>query len=115
NYDALRPQLAGALRRRARADWIQAFTAAGVPAGSVRDVREVLTDPHLEARRMVEAVEHASAGTLKVLGVPIKLSDTPGGVRTAPPTLGQHTSRVLRDDLGLSDADIDGLRRQHVI
>jgi crotonobetainyl-CoA:carnitine CoA-transferase CaiB-like acyl-CoA transferase len=115
NYAALRVQLAAALRRRSRAEWIEALTAAGVPCGSVRDVREVLTDPHLEARRMVEAVEHASAGMLHVLGVPIKLSETPGCVRTAPPTLGQHTARVLHEDLGVPDAEIDALRRANVI
>jgi crotonobetainyl-CoA:carnitine CoA-transferase CaiB-like acyl-CoA transferase len=115
NYRALRAELAAALRRRPRAEWIEALTAAGVPCGSVRDVREVLTDPHLEARRMVEAVEHASAGRLSVLGIPIKLSDTPGRVRTAPPTLGQHTAGVLKADLGVPDAEIDTLRRANVI
>jgi crotonobetainyl-CoA:carnitine CoA-transferase CaiB-like acyl-CoA transferase len=115
NYPALRAELAAALRRRPRAEWIETLTAAGVPCGSVRDVREVLNDPQLEARRMVEAVEHASAGTIKVLGVPIKLSDTPGCVRTAPPTLGQHTMQVLREDLGVPDAEIDELRRAGVI
>jgi crotonobetainyl-CoA:carnitine CoA-transferase CaiB-like acyl-CoA transferase len=115
NYAALRAALAAALRRKSRAEWIAALTAAGVPCGSVRDVREVLTDPHLEARRMVEAVEHASAGTLNVLGVPIKLSDTPGRVRTAPPTLGQHTARVLQSELGVADAEIEALRRHNVI
>jgi crotonobetainyl-CoA:carnitine CoA-transferase CaiB-like acyl-CoA transferase len=114
NYNVLRPLLAQALRRRTRAEWIDALTAAGVPCGSVRDVREVLTDPHLEARRMIEAVEHAAVGTLRVLGVPIKLSDTPGRVRTAPPTLGQHTSAVLRG-LGMKDPDIEALRAHGVI
>jgi crotonobetainyl-CoA:carnitine CoA-transferase CaiB-like acyl-CoA transferase len=115
NYAALRTELAAALRRKPRAELIDALTAAGVPCGSVRDVREVLTDPHLDARRMVEVVEHISAGTLKVLGVPIKLSDTPGRVRTAPPTLGQHTVNVLRHDLGVADTQIDELRRARVI
>jgi crotonobetainyl-CoA:carnitine CoA-transferase CaiB-like acyl-CoA transferase len=115
NYPALREKLAAALRRRSRAAWIEALTAAGVPCGSVRDVGEVLTDPHLAARRMVEAVEHASAGTLNLLGVPIKMSDTPGRVRTAPPTLGQHTECVLHADLGVADAEIDALRRANVI
>jgi crotonobetainyl-CoA:carnitine CoA-transferase CaiB-like acyl-CoA transferase len=114
NYNVLRPLLAQALRRRTRAEWIDALTAAGVPCGSVRDVREVLTDPHLEARRMIEAVEHAAVGPLRVLGVPIKLSDTPGRVRTAPPTLGQHTSAVLRG-LGMKDPDIEALRAHGVI
>jgi crotonobetainyl-CoA:carnitine CoA-transferase CaiB-like acyl-CoA transferase len=115
NYEALRPQLAAAVRRRTRAAWIDALTEAGVPCGSVRDVREVLTDPHLEARRMIEVVEHAAAGSVRVLGVPIKLSDTPGRVRTAPPTLGQHTVAVLRDDLGLADDEIDTLRGSGII
>jgi crotonobetainyl-CoA:carnitine CoA-transferase CaiB-like acyl-CoA transferase len=115
HYQALRPLLADALRRHSRAHWIEALTAAGVPCGAVRDVREVLTDPHLEARRMIEVVEHASAGMLRVLGVPIKLSDTPGAVRTAPPTLGQHTASVLEHDLGMNAAEIERLRRDRVI
>jgi len=63
---------------------------------------------------MIEAVEHATAGTLKVLGVPIKLSETPGSVRTAPPTLGQHTTQVLAD-LGITLDEIDELRRANAI
>jgi len=115
HYATLRPLLADALRRRTRAEWIDALTAAGVPCGSVRDVAEVLTDPHLEARRMIEVVEHAAAGSIRVLGVPIKLSETPGRVRTAPPTLGQHTAAVLQHDLGLSEQDVERLRRSGVI
>jgi len=115
HYATLRPLLGDALRQRTRAQWIDALTAAGVPCGSVRDVREVLTDPHLEARRMIEVVEHAAAGQLRVLGVPIKLSDTPGRVRTAPPTLGQHTNTVLRRDLGMAEQDIDTLRLDGVV
>jgi crotonobetainyl-CoA:carnitine CoA-transferase CaiB-like acyl-CoA transferase len=115
NQAVLREELATALRRKTRAAWIEELTAAGVPCGAVRDVQEVLTDPHLVVRRMVEAVEHATAGTVNVLGVPIKLSETPGRVRTAPPTLGQHTHRVLHDDLDVCDAEIDELRRAQVI
>jgi len=57
---------------------------------------------------MIEAVEHAAAGTLKVLGVPIKLSETPGSVRTAPPILGQHTAQVLAE-IGMTLEEIEGL------
>jgi crotonobetainyl-CoA:carnitine CoA-transferase CaiB-like acyl-CoA transferase len=115
HYQAFRPVLADALRRRTRAHWIDTLTAAGVPCGSVRDVREVLTDPHLEARRMIEVVEHVAAGPLRVLGVPIKLSDTPGRVRTAPPMLGQHTEAVLTRDLGIAADDIAALRQKGVV
>jgi crotonobetainyl-CoA:carnitine CoA-transferase CaiB-like acyl-CoA transferase len=115
HYDTLRPLIADVLRRRTRAEWIASLTAAGIPCGSVRDLSEVLTDPHLEARGMIEAVEHARAGSIRVTGVPIKLSGTPGAVRTAPPTLGEHTDRILRDDLGLGEVELAELRRAAVI
>jgi crotonobetainyl-CoA:carnitine CoA-transferase CaiB-like acyl-CoA transferase len=110
HYDQLRPRIADRLRTRTRAEWIDILRAEGVPCGAVRDVAEVLEDPHLAARRMIEAVEHATVGRVQVLGVPIKLSDTPGAVTTAPPTLGQHTDQILRTDIGLTDADVASLR-----
>jgi crotonobetainyl-CoA:carnitine CoA-transferase CaiB-like acyl-CoA transferase len=80
-----------------------------VPCGAVREVPDVLADPQLLARHMIEAVEHVTAGPLKVLGVPIKLSETPGSVRTAPPVLGQHTVQVL-NELGYASEAIEQLR-----
>ena len=109
NYAALRPILAEWLSVKPRDEWIATFKAAGVPCGAVRDVGEVLGDPQINARRMVEAVEHVSLGQVQVLGVPIKLSGTPGVIRSAPPTLGQHTDQILRTELGLTDAEIAAL------
>jgi formyl-CoA transferase/CoA:oxalate CoA-transferase len=114
HHKELRDQLVPILRAQPRARWIEALTRAGVPCGAVRDVPDALGDPQLLARHMIEAVEHVSAGPLKVLGVPIKLSDTPGNVRTAPPALGQHTAPVLTE-LGLSRDAIDELRRSKAI
>src|SRR5581483_6043925 len=114
-YDELRPLLAGVLRQRPRAEWIDRLKAAGVPCGSVRDLHDVFEDPQLAAREMIVPVEHARIGRLPVLGVPIKLSRTPGAVRTAPPTLGQHTEAVLRNDVGLRPAEIGELREQGIV
>jgi crotonobetainyl-CoA:carnitine CoA-transferase CaiB-like acyl-CoA transferase len=108
-YDQLRPILAGRLIGQPRAAWLTALTAAGVPCGSVRSVGEVLADPQLAARDMIAQLEHAAAGAIRALGVPIKLSDTPGAVRTPPPQLGEHTEPVLRD-LGFTNEEIDRLR-----
>jgi len=114
-YDELRPIVAAAVRSRPRHYWIERLSAAGVPCGSVRNLQEVFDDPQLAAREMVARLEHAVAGPLQLLGVPVKLSDTPGGVRTPPPTLGQHTDTVLRNDLGLPAAEIDRLRSLRVL
>jgi len=114
NHIELRERLSRILCVRPRAYWIEVLTAAGVPCGAVRDVPEALADPQILAREMVQSVEHVAAGMLKVVGVPIKLSDTPGSVRTAPPTLGQHTMSILRE-LQMADEEIERLRDQRVI
>jgi crotonobetainyl-CoA:carnitine CoA-transferase CaiB-like acyl-CoA transferase len=114
-YNELKPILDDVLGRGTRQSWIDRLHAAGVPCGSVRDLEEVFTDPQLAAREMVASVEHAAIGSLRLLGVPVKLSDSPGSVRSAPPTLGQHTAAVLRTELGLTDAEIDVLRAEGAI
>jgi crotonobetainyl-CoA:carnitine CoA-transferase CaiB-like acyl-CoA transferase len=114
-YDVLIPAIAGRLRTRTRAEWITVLTEAGVPCGAVRDVGEVIADPQLAARAMIEDVEHATLGTIRVLGIPIKLSDTPGAIRTAPPTLGEHTEAILTADLGFTPDEVVAMRGAGVI
>src|SRR6476661_3719539 len=80
-YDTLKPVVASRLRTKTRAEWIAVLTAAGIPCGAVRDVGEVLADPQLAARNMIEQVDHDTLGPIPVTGVPIKLSETPGAVR----------------------------------
>ena len=75
---------------------------------------EALADPQILAREMIQSVEHLAAGMLKVVVVPIKLSDTPGSVRTASPMLGQHTDSIMRELL-MGDEEIERLRDQGVI
>jgi crotonobetainyl-CoA:carnitine CoA-transferase CaiB-like acyl-CoA transferase len=64
---------------------------------------------------MVETVQHPTVGELKLSGIPIKFSGTPSSVRRAPPTLGEHSDEILRDELGLGDSAIASLRAQKVI
>jgi crotonobetainyl-CoA:carnitine CoA-transferase CaiB-like acyl-CoA transferase len=115
HHDALEPEIVAVLRSRTRADWIATLSAAGVPCGSVRSVDEVLNDPQLRAREMIQTLSHAVAGQVSVLGVPIKLSDTPGAVRKAPPTLGEQTDAVLMQDLDLDAAQVARLRANGVV
>ena len=64
---------------------------------------------------MIAEVQHPLLGTVRTLGTPIKLSDTPGVVGAAPPTLGQHTDSVLTGDLGFSSREVDDLRAKGVV
>ena len=112
--DALRPLLVERMRTRPAAAWIESLKAAGIPCGAVRDLAQVFTDPQLIERAMVVALDHPVAGAIRQLGVPIKMSDTQGEVRTPPPALGQHTAAVL-GELGYSDAEIADLRAGDVI
>ena len=114
-YDELRPIVADALRLRPRQYWIERLTAAGVPCGSVRNVQEVFDDPQVAARGMIAELEHAAIGPLRMLGVPVKLSDTSGAVRTPPPLLGQHTDAVLQCDLGFDPEAVARLRARTVV
>ncbi|HEX5068930.1 MAG TPA: CoA transferase [Vicinamibacterales bacterium] len=109
HYDVLRPILATILRRRPLDTLIAKLREAGVPCGAVRNVAEALQDPQIAARAMIETLNHPTLGALRVLGIPVKLSETPGSVRTAPPLLGQHTRQVLLNDLQMTAADVDRL------
>lgn len=87
---------------------------AGVPGGPINNIADVLADPQVIHRGMIQEVEHPTIGTLKMLGIPVKLSETPGSVRMAPPTLGQNNIEVL-SRLGYSQEDIAVLKDKGVI
>jgi formyl-CoA transferase/CoA:oxalate CoA-transferase len=114
HYAALEPIVSAALRRDTRESWTARLVRAGVPCGPVRRVDEALADAQLAARGMIEHLTHPAAGPMAVLGVPVKLSGTPGAVTSPPPTLGQHTDEILRE-IGLSDAEIATMRASAVV
>jgi len=95
-------------------EWLKILTDAGVPCGPIYTMDKIFTDPQVLHRQMLKKLDHPKVGKVKVTGVPIKLSDTPGEVETAPPILGQHTQEILTE-LGFSDQDIKKLRQEKVI
>ena len=103
NVAALVEALTPYFKRETTAHWCGKLEAVGVPAGPVMNHVEALSDPHSVARDMVQEVDHPAAGRSKTLGVPVKLSGTPGAIRRPAPMLGEHTGEVLAEWLGAGD------------
>jgi crotonobetainyl-CoA:carnitine CoA-transferase CaiB-like acyl-CoA transferase len=107
-------QLGPEFKKRSTADWVERLERAGVPAGPVLTIQEMLQHPQTAAREMLTDVPHARLGTVRTLGFPIRLTATPAEVRRAAPVLGEHTKEVLRE-VGYTAVEIDRLMEQGAI
>lgn len=110
----LLPIVAGILKQHTIAHWIPLLREAVVPSAPIYDFKQVYDDPQIKHRGLVKTVPHPLSGTLSVVGNPLNFSDTPLQYHRPPPLLGQHTSEVLRELLGLDDAEIARLAEQKV-
>lgn len=108
NRVALEATLNPIFQTRTRAEWMQRLQEAGVPAGPILNVAEMLQDPQVLARKMNVSVPHSRAQSVQTLGMPIKFSDAQVGPVTGAPLLGEHTRDVLTE-YGFSDTEIEGL------
>lgn len=96
-------------------EWMEILVAAAVPCGPVNDMQHLFADPQVRHRKMVAEVPHPTIGTLRLAGIPIKYSETPGAIRRHPPLLGEHTVEVLSEVLGLSAVEIDALKKKGAV
>lgn len=108
NLKDLEAALTPIFKTRTRSEWLERMEKAGVPGGPVMDVCEMFEDPHAQARDMIPTVHHQKLGDVRTLGLPIKLSETPGKVATGAPLFGQHTSEVL-GEYGFAEDEIASL------
>jgi crotonobetainyl-CoA:carnitine CoA-transferase CaiB-like acyl-CoA transferase len=104
----------GKLAANTTAHWVETLNAAGVPCGPVNSMAEVFQDPQILAQEMVIDVDHPGSGIVRMLGFPIKLSETPCRVRRPAPRLGEHSDEVL-GELGFSETERSAWRRDGVI
>jgi formyl-CoA transferase/CoA:oxalate CoA-transferase len=95
------------------AEWVERLNRAGIPCGPVLDLAQVFSDPQVLARQMLVELPRGN-GVFKTTGLPVKLSRTPGAIESAPPTLGEHTDEILRQN-GFDAAEIAALRRDGVV
>ena len=114
NHDELYPILENVFAGKTADEWLALFEKNGIPCGPIFSVAEVLEHPQIRAREMVVERPHPKLKSVKMTGVPVKLSGTPGEAGEAPPLLGQHTEDVLRD-LGYSSDRIASLRQKGVV
>lgn len=115
NWQELKAAINERTRTRSTDHWVKVLRDAQVPCGPINTVDRVIEDPHVLARDMIVSMVHPVAGELKVPGVPIKFSHTPGAIKGPAPLLGEHTDLVLSELLGMDRDGIDELRRKGVV
>ena len=103
------------MRERDSGDWILALSAAGVPCGLINDIAEVFQNPQVEDRGLRVEIPHPAGVPCPTVSSPMRFSATPITYDRPPPRLGQHTDEVLREILGLSEAEIARLSTHGVI
>jgi formyl-CoA transferase len=95
--------------------WLRLLNEAEVPCAPVQTIDKVFSAPQVRHRKMLVEVEHPTAGSVSMAGIPVKFSATPASIRLPPPLLGQHTEEVLASWLGISDQQIEELKRENIV
>ena len=114
HLDELTEVLQPYFRRRTSADWLIRFEKAGLPAGPIYNMKDVLGNEQTQARNMLTEVPHRSLGSVKTIGAPVKFSRTPAGIRRGAPVLGQHTREILAE-IGFSADEVEQMEREGIV
>ncbi len=115
NRDTLIPLLQDVFLTKTYEEWEAIFLPKGIPFGAINNIAEVVAHPQVAARGALVEMTHPRVGKVKMVNMPIRMSETPGAVRTPSPSLGEHTTEVLRDLLGMSEEAVADLFKQGVI
>ena len=114
NRHQLTQEIEAVTTQQPRSHWLAMLEEVGVPCGPISNYAEVFADPHIQARGMVQEMEHPVGGTVQVLGPAAKLSETPARLARPSPLYGEHTAEVLAE-IGWTQAEIQELEKAGVI
>ena len=113
--DSLIPLLQAMTLKKTRSEWIEALDHANVPCGPINNFEEVFANEQVIARNIKIDMPHPTGGTVPLVRSPMRLSATPVVENRPPPLLGEHTSEILKERLGLSDTEIEILKNKGVV
>jgi formyl-CoA transferase len=115
NRNVLLPLIDEMFAQKTCDEWMDILVEAAIPCGPVNNMQHLFSDPQVIHRNMIAEVPHPTIGTLRLAGIPIKYSDTPGRIRLHPPLLGEHTNEILKGVLGYSTEKINELKKQGAV
>lgn len=115
NRAELISMLSETFTRRESKTWMKTLNEAGVPCAPVQTIDQVFSDPQVIQRKMLAEVQHPTAGTVRMAGIPVKFSKTPAAIRVPPPLLGQHTREILTTWLGMNNQEIEELQGKNIV
>ena len=104
--DEIKRRLEEATRTRTIGEWLEHLLAHDVWCAPVNDLDRVVEDSQVVHNEILITLEHPTAGPVRVVGSPVRFSETPSSVRRVPPILGQHTIEILRDVLAMTEDEI---------
>jgi len=102
-------------RKRTKREWLELLGHENLPHSSINDMSEICEDPHIAYRKMLVEIDQPRVGKMRIVGSPIRLSETPGEVYAPAPLLGEHSEQVLKNILGYTEAEVEQLKAENVI
>jgi crotonobetainyl-CoA:carnitine CoA-transferase CaiB-like acyl-CoA transferase len=115
NRMSLVAALQEAFLTRTYEEWEAVLLPAGIPMGAINTIDQVVGHAQVRARGSLVESTHPVAGSIRMTGPPVRMSDTPGKVRTPAPLLGEHTEEILRDRLGIRSEEVSRLKNAGIV
>jgi len=115
NYEELRPLISEIIVEKTTEEWKEELIEAGIPSGPINNIKMVVEDEQINARNMIQEIEHPTVGKVKMAGIPIKINGCSDSIRFSSPILGQHNEEIFKEYLNYSEKHIKKLKEENII